>query len=319
MAEKDISEKILMQYTDVFADCENVLAYGGRRRLRAELLQPAPTESFYKGKERMHNQLCDISFYLVEDGKIRAQYIIGNETRLRRRQVLRKASYEGGAYRGQLESRKPMYPVISMVIDWTRKQTSIPLSIHGLLKADGVAKEDMLLAEDIRLTVHHMRRLPREIRDKFTSDIGFVADYLNEGSFENRKEQKIVHVKALCDMMYALTGDTRFTELIEELLEKQEKGGEVIMCEYIDMLEARGEARGIIKGEAQGIAKGEAQGIVKGEAQGIIKGESRLASLLEKLYSLGREEDARLAVRDEKARKEMYEEFGTMRVNGCTE
>lgn len=34
MAEKDILEKILMSYADVFADCENALTYGGRKRLR---------------------------------------------------------------------------------------------------------------------------------------------------------------------------------------------------------------------------------------------------------------------------------------------
>lgn len=59
-----------------------------------------------------------------------------------------------------------------------------------------------------------------------------------------------------------------FTDLIEELIKKQEeKGGKVIMCEYIDMLEARGEARGIQKGEAIN------------EAAGKIKGENRLYNI----------------------------------------
>ena len=30
MAEKDISEKILLSHADVFADCENALIYGGK-------------------------------------------------------------------------------------------------------------------------------------------------------------------------------------------------------------------------------------------------------------------------------------------------
>lgn len=34
-----------------------------------------------------------------------------------------------------------------------------------------------------------------------------------------------------------------FTEMVEELLKKQEEGEEIVMCEYIDMLEARGEKR----------------------------------------------------------------------------
>ena len=82
-------------------------------------------------------------------------------------------------------------------------------------------------------------------------------------------------------MMEALTEDTRFTDMIEELLQKQKEGKGVIMCEYIDMLEARGKEIG----------------------------ENKLASLLEKLYSLGRDEDAKLAVRDVNARKQMYKEF----------
>lgn len=93
-----------------------------------------------------------------------------------------------------------------------------------------------------------------------------------------------IHHERCCahDMMEALTGDTRFTEQVEELLKKQEKKGEeVLMCEYIDMLEARGKKIG----------------------------ETMLATLLEKLYSLGRDEDAKLAVRDKDARARLYEEF----------
>lgn len=43
--------------------------------------------------------------------------------------------------------------------------------------------------------------------------------------------------------MEALTEDTRFTELAEELLKEQEEGKEIVMCDYPDMLEAKGESR----------------------------------------------------------------------------
>lgn len=62
MAEKDILEKALMSHTDVFADCVNALAYNGRHRLKAGDLNPAPTESFYRGSRRLHNQFCDVSW-----------------------------------------------------------------------------------------------------------------------------------------------------------------------------------------------------------------------------------------------------------------
>lgn len=57
-----------------------------------------------------------------------------------------------------------------------------------------------------------------------------------EGRQEIRREQKIVHVEALCGMMEALTGDSRFTDLAGELLKKQKEGKEIAMCEYIDMI-----------------------------------------------------------------------------------
>lgn len=283
MAEKDVTEKILMSYADVFADCINTLVYDGERQLNPADTQPAPTESFYKGNG-VHNQFCDASRYLTEKGKIILQYIIENETELEERQILRKISYQGGSYRQQLESGVPVYGVIAAVIDWTGKTSRIPRSLHALLLRNGVPPEKLRQVDDNELMVYHMHNLPLEIRSRFTSDMGFVADYLNEGSFVRRKGQAIVHMEALCDMMEAVTGDTRFTEQANKLLEKK-KGKKIMMCEYINQLEARGEARGKADGEAM------------------------LATLLERLYDLGRGEEVERAVRDLDARARLYKEL----------
>ena len=303
---KDIPEKILLSHGDVFADCENVFAYGGERRLRGEDLHPAPTESFYRGADGMHNQFCDVSSYLVRDGQIQIQFIIGNETGLEGRQVLRKASYQGGAYRAQLESGQPVYPVIGMVIDWTRKGTKIPLSLHELLLREGVSGEVLSRVDDVKLEVYHMNNLSREVRSRFVSDLGFVADFLNEGGFESRREQKIVHPEALCEMMRELTGDTRFTDLVEDLLKRQAEGKEIIMCEYIDMLEARGEARGIEIGEAAG----EARGIKIGEATGEATGENRMAKLMQRLLRDKNYGELEAMSNSREKRHELYRKYG---------
>ena len=275
MAEKDVTEKILMSYADVFADCINTLVYVGERQLDPDDTQPAPTESFYKAG-KVHNQFCDVSRYLTKEGTIALQYIIENETELEERQILRKISYQGGSYRQQMESGVPVYGVIAIVIDWTGKTSRIPQSLHELLLRNGVPPEKLKEIDDSRLAVYHMNNLPLEIRSRFTSDMGFVADYLNEGNFERRKGQDIVHMEALCDMMEAITGDTAFTEQANKLLEKK-KGKKIMMCEYINQLEVRGEAK--------------------------------LTSLLERLYDLGRGEDVELAVRDWDARARLYREL----------
>ncbi len=282
MAEKDITEKILMSYADVFADCINTLVYHGERRLNPEDTQPAPTESFYKSRPT-HNQFCDASRYLTENGTIVLQYIIENETRLEERQILRTISYQGGSYRQQLESGIPVYGVIAIVIAWTGKTSRIPRSLHALLLRNGASPERIEQIDDNKLTVYHTNSLPLEIRSRFTSDLGFVADYLNEGSFERRKGQEIIHLEALCDMMEAVTGDARFTEQVRELMEKK-KGKKIMMCEYINQMEAKGEAK--------------------------------MTALLERLYDLGRREDAEQAVRDLETRARLYREFSNCQCEG---
>ena len=221
----------------------------------------------------------------MDDKNIIAQYIIENAIRLSERQILRKVSYEGGAYRQQLESSMPVHAVICIVIAWTGKTNRIPLSLRRLLGKNGVPARELEQVDDAKLTVYHMHSLPPEVRKRFVSDMGFVVDYLNEGNFEGRKNQKIIHLEALCDMMEALTGDTRFTEQVAKLLEKEQKEGHIMMCEYINALEARGEAAGAKKGEA------------------------KLSSLLQQLYALGRDDDAKLAVQDLDARARLYKEF----------
>ena len=288
MADKDITEKILISHADVFADCINTLVYGGEQRLNAENTTPAPTESFYKGK-RQHNQFSDTGRYLLDQNNIIAQYIIENETHPEERLIFRKISYQGGAYRQQLENNAPAYAVICIVLAWSGKANRIPLSLHKLLAKSGVPPKELEHADDATLTVYRMNNLPPETRKQFVSDMGFVADYLNEGHFNNRREQKIIHLEALCDMMEALTGDTRFTEQAKQFGEKEQKGEKIMMCEYIDALEARGEARG--------------------EANGKKKGEAMLTSLLEKLYELGRDEEVKQAVQDMDIRTKLYKEF----------
>ena len=57
--------------------------HGGEKRLREDSMHPAPTESFYQGGRKKRVQFCDRGFFLVEEGSIRAQYFIENETQVR--------------------------------------------------------------------------------------------------------------------------------------------------------------------------------------------------------------------------------------------
>ena len=63
MAEKDITEKTLEAYNDVFADIINVLLFNGRRCVKEDELEEESPNSSYKADGKLHAQERDIAKY----------------------------------------------------------------------------------------------------------------------------------------------------------------------------------------------------------------------------------------------------------------
>lgn len=61
MAEKDISEKILESYNDVFADIVNVLLFDGRIVIRPEELADQNTRAAYKADGKLREIERDVA------------------------------------------------------------------------------------------------------------------------------------------------------------------------------------------------------------------------------------------------------------------
>ena len=70
------------------------------------------------------------------------------------------------------------------------------------------------------------------------------------------------------------------------------------MCEVYDMIEQKGIAKGIEKGRKEG------------RKEGIHEGETLLASLINKLLSLGRNDDVAKVTTDQAFREKLYLQFG---------
>lgn len=245
MGQKDLTQKSLESYPDVFSDVVNALLYRGERVLVPESLQPAPTETLYKDKQGViRDQFHDVSKYEMENGRIRVQYTLENETAVNRKMVLRKAGYEGGVYRDQYDKAE-VYPFVSMVLYWGRSRWSAPRSLHRLFTGMHFRKE---YVDNIRLHVYEMAHLSKEVRERFHSDMRIVVDYLAEGKDYVPTGQKITHLEALLMMLSALTGDVRYEEIVPELQEEEKEKGGIGMCELLDKYENRGVERGIARG-----------------------------------------------------------------------
>ena len=249
MGQKDLAQKHLESYPDVFADVVNALLYGGRKIVREEELLPAPTESLYSNDgKKLKNQFQDMSMYIVCSGHIHMQYTFENQTKPERRHVLRKAGYEGAIYRIQYES-KDLYPVVGAVLYWGRKRWKSPVGLKGLFKNNSFMKDADQYVDDVNLHVYEMAHLPSKVRARFTSDMRVVVDYLAEGKDYHPTDQKILHVEAFLHLLRALTGDARYEEIIPELLKEKEEVG---MCELLDKYENRGMEQGLKQGLKQG-------------------------------------------------------------------
>lgn len=252
MGQKDLTEKNLEFYPDVFADVLNSLLYQGKQVVTPEDLQAAPTETLYSGRDgSLRNQFHDVSKFVMKNGHIKMQYTIENETKAKKKAVLRKAGYEGAVYREQYD-RKECYPVVSIMLHWGKERWKQPHILSRLWKKEQIPDEIGAYIDEIKLHVFDMRHLSKEIRSRFQSDMRIVVDYLAEGEAYVPTRQKIIHIEALLLMLKALTGDSRYESMIEEMTEVENTGGEVTMCELLDKYEAKGMARGITKGIANG-------------------------------------------------------------------
>lgn len=98
-----------------------------------------------------------------------------------------------------------------------------------------------------------MRRLPREVRQRFTSDMRIVADYLAEGDLYC-SDRPVVHKEALVRMIRVLSGERdveNTARILEEMGIREED--EITVCELFDQYTRKGRAQGLQEGIQQGV------------------------------------------------------------------
>lgn len=259
MKDKDITQKMLEKYNDVFADILNVLLFDGKDVVDESSLSDALPMSMLKIGSNVRLQERDIAKYW-QNSKINISLFgLENQTRKENRY-------------------KEKYPVITLVLylgydkRWNYPTTLLEiLNVHNEIKS---------YVNDFKINLFEIAYLDRVKIDLFKSDFKILADYLYQMRTKRdytADKTTIEHVEELLYLMSAMTGDNRFEETINELKGKEN----VNMCEVLDRVEARGVERGrlegIEKGRLEGIEKGRIEGIKKGKLEGAV---TTLASLV---------------------------------------
>ena len=256
MKDKDITQKVLEKYNDVFADILNVLLFNGRDVVEESTLTDALPMSMLKIDGRVRSQERDIAKYWRKSKINVALFGLENQTTPNKLMPLRVFGYDGAEYVKQSRKEnidKAKYPVITLVLYLGyEKEWNYPKTLFEVLDIDEDIKP---YVNDFKINLFEIAYLDKEKINLFKSDFRILADYLYQMRVNKdyiADETTIEHVEELLTLMSVMTGDNRFEETINDL-----KGKEKInMCEVLDRVEARGIEKGIEQGIEQGVKRG---------------------------------------------------------------
>ena len=246
--EKDITQKALEMYNDVFADIINVLLFNGESVVTEDSLTDVLQESILKIDGRIRAQYRDIAKYWYNSKIKLSMFGLENQTKPEKLMPLRIFGYDGAEYVKQAKkenNKEVLYPVITLVLYFGyNSRWNQPKSLFELLEIDERIKP---YVNDFKINLFEIAYLDREKIDMFKSDFWILADYLYQMRVNKdyvAGDTVIEHVDELLMLMSAMTKDYRFEETINEV-----KGKEyVTMCEVLDRVEARGREEGIKEG-----------------------------------------------------------------------
>ena len=336
MGAKDLAEKNLLQYKDVFSDIVNVNLFGGRCYVLAEELSREPGELITKAVS--DDKLCQLQMDVpMKCKKDNINFFLCLENQSDKNNVMpvRDMGYQHAKYMEQIKEVKesnrktgnypnPMTkelndsqklsPVITLVLNYSQKEWGKPRCLNDMLKFP----EDMKCELEpwipsYSVCIINLASQPETTISQYQSDFKYIVRYLSCGNDRKKLDEyfqttefELDHPEAFLDWLSAVTNDTRYRKAKELIEETEGKGGKINMCVLLDMYEERGEARG----EARGIEKGIVQGEVRGMAKGISQGIEEINTLYHCLLADNRMDDIQKAIIDTEYQKELLQEYG---------
>lgn len=239
MGEKDIAEKVLLDYHDIFADIVNVLLFGGENKVEPAALEDMTMRSAYKADGKVRNVERDVAKRWKKGGIRIACFGAENQTGADPLMPLRVFGYDGDEYKSQCikaNRGKPNYPVVTLVLYYGYKERwNAPLTLHEALKIDDDLKP---FVPDLKINLFEIAYLPDEQVRMFKSDFREVADYFSQkrknGDYKPSK-RKIQHIKELLQLLTVMEGDNRFEGVFEDV----DEGKVENMCDVLDRVEEK--------------------------------------------------------------------------------
>lgn len=251
MGQKDLREKLLEDYEDVFSDIFNSLVFEDHV-IKQQYLRTSSTESIYKAEDGVYReQIRDIlkeytDSCLLEIGSLG----IENQSTLDDYIPVRIMGYDYTKYRSQIDRNKyPLLPVITIILNFSDKPWGTANSLHSIMT---IPNEFKSYVQDYEVKVFDIAFLEDEVIARFTSDFKLVAKFFKNkrlGKQNLFEDDKINHVQEFIDFLAVFTNDQRYKNIKTELSKIEKEGRPVRMCNVAQALEEKGIEKGIEKGK----------------------------------------------------------------------
>ncbi|MBQ9438185.1 MAG: transposase, partial [Lachnospiraceae bacterium] len=229
MAGKDITEKTLESFNDVFADILNVLLFNGKIIVKEGDLEQTVLRSFYKADGKLREQERDTAKFWNKLNFHISLFGLENETQAEDDLPLRVIGYDGAGYRDQLffetdeEGKRRLnknlrYPVITLVLYFGyKKRWDKPKNLLGCLQ--DMPAGILPFVNDYKINLFEIAWLSDEQVSMFKSDFKIVADYFVQMRKNNNyvpPHTDVKHIREVLELLSVMTNDRRFEYSINE-------------------------------------------------------------------------------------------------------
>ncbi|MDD5842899.1 MAG: Rpn family recombination-promoting nuclease/putative transposase, partial [Solobacterium sp.] len=250
MAEKDITEKLLTDIDEVFADIYNNLCFNGENIIKPDDLSSASVTTAFISNDVTRGLISDVSKIYKNSNLTLALLNIENQSTEDSDMPFRIIGYEGAKYNGQLISgSNARYVVATLVLNFnTKKRWSTPKSIKESLKNKYPIELDEYI-NDYKVNVIDVAFMDKEDIEKLNSDFKAVAKYYylkrnNIEDFEELGDCNLKYPVQTFATMKALTGDSRFETAYNDYVETHKDDKGVTMEKILDDLINKGKSEG---------------------------------------------------------------------------
>ena len=307
MGEKDILEKKLLMFNDVFADFVNGIVFDGRQVVEESELVDLSSWSHYKTDDSKHRyQDRDVVKLWKKKNVVISLIGIENQDVPDKDMVFRVLSYDGASYKTQLvkkdkekrkklknknnteisekkvdsEDKADIFPVITFVIYYGEEEWKYQTTLKKRLEISDELEE---FVSDYKINLIDLKKLTEDDINKFKKDFKLLAEYMVKGSNHNAGSIELNHPEEVSELLLRLTGE----EL--PIPEYNDEGGKTMEKFFEPMF---------------------ASMLVKAEERGEAEGENRIVKLISLLISDGRDDTVKEVLKDEKLRNRLCEEYG---------